>query len=71
MTRPQVAKRAVTYTDWTEGMRNPATHTNGIRDFQRALFGKKLFICAQSLLLFMLSQGKKGRDRRYRCGRLE
>jgi hypothetical protein len=32
---PQVAKRAVTYTDWTEGMRNPATYTNGIRDFQR------------------------------------
>jgi hypothetical protein len=24
-TAPQVAKRAVTYTDWTEGMRNPAT----------------------------------------------
>jgi hypothetical protein len=34
-TVPQVAKRAVTYTDWTEGMRNPATYTNGIRDFQR------------------------------------
>lgn len=32
---PQVAKRAVTYTDWTEGMRNPATYTNGIRDFNR------------------------------------
>jgi hypothetical protein len=30
----------------------------------------RLLICAQSLLLFMLSQGKKGRDRRYRCGRL-
>jgi hypothetical protein len=31
--RPQVAKRAVTYTDWTEGMRNPATlYTNGIRE---------------------------------------
>jgi hypothetical protein len=34
-TVPQVAKRAVTYTDWTEGMRNPATYTNGIRDFKR------------------------------------
>jgi hypothetical protein len=31
----QVAKRAVTYTDWTEGMRNPATYTNGVRDLRK------------------------------------
>ena len=30
-----VLKRPVTYTDWTEGMRNPATFTKGIEDFKR------------------------------------
>ncbi len=30
-----VKKRAVTYTDWTQGMRNPATFANGLVDFQK------------------------------------
>jgi hypothetical protein len=30
-----VLKRPVTYTDWTEGMRNPASFTKGIADFKR------------------------------------
>jgi hypothetical protein len=30
-----VKKRPVTYTDWTEGMRNPATFAKGIGDFQK------------------------------------
>lgn len=30
-----VAKRAVTYTDWTEGMRNPATFVGGPRDLAK------------------------------------
>jgi hypothetical protein len=30
-----VLKRPVTYTDWTEGMRNPASFTKGISDFKR------------------------------------
>jgi len=30
-----VLKRAVTYTDWTEGMRNPACFTRGMLDFNK------------------------------------
>jgi hypothetical protein len=30
-----VLKRPVTYTDWSQGMRNPTSYTNGIRDFER------------------------------------
>ena len=30
-----VLKRAITYTDWSEGMRNPATFTKGLEDFAR------------------------------------
>jgi len=30
-----VAKRPITYTDWTEGMRNPATFTKGIADVRK------------------------------------
>ena len=29
-----VWKRSVTYTDWSQGMRNPTSFTNGIRDFE-------------------------------------
>jgi hypothetical protein len=30
-----VLNRPVTYTDWTEGMRNPASFTKGVEDFKR------------------------------------
>jgi hypothetical protein len=30
-----VLKRPVTFTDWSEGMRNPATYTKGLVDFER------------------------------------
>ena len=31
----QIVRRAVTYTDWSEGMRNPATYTAGMAEFQK------------------------------------
>jgi hypothetical protein len=31
----QVLRRQVTYVDWSEGMRNPAAYSNGVRDFAR------------------------------------
>ena len=32
---PQVLRRQVTYVDWTEGMRHPASFTKGMKDFKR------------------------------------
>ena len=32
---PLVIKRPVTYTDWSEGMRNPATYRRGVIDFRK------------------------------------
>jgi hypothetical protein len=58
---PQAAKRAVTYTDWAEGMRDPATYTNGIRDFQDT--ANELFVSlrwkAANALTASLSPGER------------
>ena len=32
---PVILKRPITYTDWSEGMRNPATFSKGFADFRR------------------------------------
>jgi hypothetical protein len=58
---PQIAKRAVTYTDWTEGMRNPATYTNGIRDFQRVakIARQQGCLFARKFALFLAIPGKE------------
>jgi hypothetical protein len=60
-TMPQVAKRAVTYTDWTEGMRNPATYTNGVRDFQRVakIARQKGCLFARKFALVLAIPGKE------------
>lgn len=57
---PQVSKRAVTYTDWTEGMRNPATHTNGVRDFSKIakIARKQGCLFARKFALFHNIPGK-------------
>jgi hypothetical protein len=52
--KESVRKCAVTYTDWSEGMRNPTSFSNGARDFQRVatLARQQTCVLARKFVLY-------------------
>jgi hypothetical protein len=63
--RPElVLKRPVTYTDWTEGMRNPACFTNGLVDFAivARLARAKGCIMARKFAPYVAVPGQEGQE---------
>ena len=61
-----VLKRPVTYTDWTEGMRNPASFTKGLVDFKRVarLARAKGCLVARKFAPFVAVPGAAPEDRK-------
>jgi hypothetical protein len=61
-----VLKRPVTYTDWTEGMRNPATFVKGITDFKRVarLARDKGCLLARKFALYVAIPGMAPEDQK-------
>ena len=59
-----VHKRPVTYTDWSEGMRNPATFAKGLSDFRRVakLARGKGCLVARKFALFIAVPGTRLED---------
>jgi hypothetical protein len=59
-----IQKRPVTYTDWTEGMRNPATFAKGLPDFQRVakLAREKGCLAARKFAFFIAVPGTRLED---------
>lgn len=57
ITSVKVLRRPVTYTDWSEGMRNPTSYTGGIRDFIKVakLARQKGCVVARKFALWPLS----------------
>eukprot|EP00339_Tiarina_fusa_P022080 CAMPEP_0117053282 /NCGR_PEP_ID=MMETSP0472-20121206/36841_1 /TAXON_ID=693140 ORGANISM="Tiarina fusus, Strain LIS" /NCGR_SAMPLE_ID=MMETSP0472 /ASSEMBLY_ACC=CAM_ASM_000603 /LENGTH=624 /DNA_ID=CAMNT_0004768253 /DNA_START=206 /DNA_END=2076 /DNA_ORIENTATION=+ len=62
----RVLKRPVTYTDWSEGMRNPATFINGMSDFKRVsrLARKKGCLVARKFAPFAAVPGVSAADQK-------
>lgn len=59
-----VKKRPVTYTDWSEGMRNPAMFTKGLSDFQKVarLARAKGCLVARKFALYVALPDKLKKD---------